>query len=117
MITLKSYYHKKQRPVLDAEELGLPIFVLRSNSNSQIEQVLIEIFNLTEVSDHPSDMERINQLTQNAIEAVRNGKRWVDLPTASARVRRLQHEIIRQAELTSHSYGKEPNRHVRVFRG
>jgi len=116
LITLKSYYRNKQKPVLDAEELGLPVFVLRSNSNTQIEQVLIELFNLAEVSGQQLDLEQINKLTLNAIEAVRNGQRWVDLPTASARVRRLQHEIIRQAELISHSYGKEPNRHVRVFR-
>jgi len=115
LITLKSYYRNKQKPVLDAEELGLPIFVLRTNSNSQIEQVLIELFNLTEVSGNQLDLEQINQQALNAIEAVRNGQHWVDLPSASARVRRLQHELIRQAELVSHSYGKEPNRHVRVF--
>jgi stage III sporulation protein SpoIIIAA len=116
LITLKSYYRNRQKAVLDAEELGLPIFVLRSNSNSQIEQVLIELFNLAEVSGRQLDLEQINQQTHSAIEAVRNGQRWIDLPSASARVRRLQHELIRQAELVSHSYGKEPNRHVRVFR-
>jgi predicted RNA-binding protein Jag len=31
-------------------------------------------------------------------------------------VRRLQHEMARGAELVSHSYGKEPRRHVRIFR-
>jgi len=93
----------------------LPIFVLRSNSNSQIEQVLIELFNLTEVSGDQLDLEQIKQQALNAIEAVRNGQHWVNLPSASARVRRLQHELVRQAELVSHSYGKEPNRHVRVF--
>ena len=116
LITLKSYYRNRQKTVLDAEELGLPIFVLRSNSNSQIEQVLIELFNLAEVSGRQLDLEQINQQTLNAIEEARNGQRWVDLPPASARVRRLQHELVRQAELVSHSYGKEPNRHVRVFR-
>jgi len=116
LITLKSYYRNRQKTVLDAEELGLPIFVLRSNSNSQIEQVLIELFNLAEASGRQLDLEQINQQTLNAIEAVRNGQRWIDLPPASARVRRLQHELVRQAELVSHSYGKEPSRYVRVFR-
>ena len=116
LITIKSYYRNRQKIVLDAEELGLPVFVLRSNSNSQIEQALVELFNLAEVSGQQLDLEQINQQTLNAIEAVRNGQRWVDLPSSSARVRRLQHEIIRQAELVSHSYGKEPNRHIRVFR-
>jgi stage III sporulation protein SpoIIIAA len=116
LLTLKSYYRNRQKPILDAEELGMPIFVLRSNTNSQIEQVLIELFNLTEVSGSQVNLDRINQQTLDAIEAVRNGQRWIDLPAASARVRRLQHELVRQADLISHSYGKEPNRHVRVFR-
>jgi predicted RNA-binding protein Jag len=40
----------------------------------------------------------------------------VDLPPGPSLVRRLQHEMARSAELTSHSYGKEPRRHVRIFR-
>ncbi|MFN2137425.1 MAG: R3H domain-containing nucleic acid-binding protein, partial [Candidatus Promineifilaceae bacterium] len=29
--------------------------------------------------------------------------------------RRYQHQMARQANLVSHSYGKEPRRHVRIF--
>ena len=116
LMTLKSYYRDRQKPVLDAEELGLPIFVLRSNTNSQIEQVLIDLFNLSDVSGREVDLHSINQQTQDAIDAVRNGQRWVDLPSASSKIRRLQHELVRDANLTSHSYGREPNRHVRIFR-
>jgi len=116
LITLKSYYRNRQKPVLDAEELGLPIFVLRSNTNSQIEQVLVDLFNLSETSGRQIDLKSVNQQTQDAIDTVRNGQRWVDLPPASSKIRRLQHELVRDADLTSHSYGHEPNRHVRVFR-
>jgi len=116
LITLKSYYRNRQKTVLDAEEMGLPVFVLRSNSNTQIEQVLVELFNLTERSGDQLDLNEINKKTFSAIEAVRNGQRWVDLPSASSRVRRLQHDLTREANLVSHSYGKEPNRHVRIFR-
>ena len=45
-----------------------------------------------------------------------NGERWVELPPAASSVRRLQHQMARQANLLSHSYGKEPNRRVRIFR-
>jgi len=116
LLTLKSYYRNRQKPVLDAEELGLPIFVLRSNTNSQIEQVLVDLFNLSEISGRQIDLKLVNQQTHQAIESVRNGQRWVDLPPASSKIRRLQHELARDAELTSHSYGREPNRHVRIFR-
>ena len=54
--------------------------------------------------------------TQAAISAVLNGERYVDMPPASPIVRRIQHEMARDAELVSHSYGKEPRRHVRIFR-
>jgi hypothetical protein len=116
LITLKSYYRKRQRPIMNAEERGIPILVLRSNSAVQIEQSLAEIFNLTEASGKNTDLEEINEQTQAAIEMVRNGQRWVDLTPAPPRVRRLQHDLIRDADLISHSYGKDPNRRVRVFR-
>jgi stage III sporulation protein SpoIIIAA len=116
LITLKSYYRNRQKTVLDAEEMGLPVFVLRSNSNTQIEQVLVELFNLAEYSGDQLDLGEINRNTISAIDTVRNGQRWVDLPPASPRVRRLQHDLTREANLVSHSYGKEPNRHVRIFR-
>jgi predicted RNA-binding protein Jag len=38
------------------------------------------------------------------------------LPPASSYVRRLQHQLVQDAKLVSHSYGKEPNRRVRIFR-
>jgi predicted RNA-binding protein Jag len=51
-----------------------------------------------------------------AISAVLNGERWVELQPATSAVRRLQHQMARQANLLSHSYGKEPRRRVRIFR-
>jgi predicted RNA-binding protein Jag len=47
---------------------------------------------------------------------VLNGQRFADLPPASPQIRRLQHEMAREAQLISHSYGKEPNRRVRIYR-
>jgi len=116
MITLKSYYRKHQKPIATAEEQGIPIYVLRSNSVNQIEQAYVELFNLRESPGKHVNLEAISSQTMEAIDAVRNGQRWVDLPPASARIRRIQHELSRQAELVSHSYGKEPNRHVRIFK-
>ena len=119
MITLKSYYRRRQQTILDAEERGIPIYVLRSNSIVQIEQVLVEIFNLHSFSEQAIrslNVDGIQSQTQAAIEAVRNGQRWVDLPPAAPAVRRMQHELARQSDLVSHSYGKEPSRHVRIFR-
>ncbi|HEX9028426.1 MAG TPA: R3H domain-containing nucleic acid-binding protein, partial [Anaerolineales bacterium] len=61
-------------------------------------------------------LDPILQETQAAIDAVMNGERWVELQPAASSVRRLQHQMARDANLLSHSYGKEPRRRVRIFR-
>lgn len=116
LLTLRRYYRERQQPVTEAEQRGLPIFVLRSNTSQQMEQFLVDLFNLSSVSGKPAPKNAVVDQTQAAIQTVLNGERWVDLEPASATIRRLQHEMARQADLVSHSYGKEPNRHVRIFR-
>lgn len=116
LVTLRSYYRNRQRTVVNAEERGMPIYVLRSNTVNQMEQFLGDLFNLSTLQASSGEMDYVRQQTQSAIQAVLNGERWVDLPPGPSLVRRLQHEMARAAELTSHSYGKEPRRHVRIFR-
>ncbi len=116
VVTLRTYYRNREQTVMEAEHRGLPIYVLRANTVAQVEQFLGDLFNLTEMQ-HPRDrMDDVREDTQRAIAAVLNGERWVDLPPGTSLVRRLQHEMARNAELVSHSYGKEPRRHVRIFR-
>jgi stage III sporulation protein SpoIIIAA len=116
LVTLRTYYRNREQTVMEAEHRGMPIYVLRANTVAQVEQFLGDLFNLTE-QQHPRDkMDDVREDTQRAISAVLNGERWVDLPPGTSLVRRLQHEMARNAELISHSYGKEPRRHVRIFR-
>jgi len=116
LITLRSYYRDHQQTIMEAEARGTPIYMLRANTINQIQQFLVDLFNLPGDFTPPNDSEDYTNQTQEAISAVLNGERWVDLPPASANIRRLQHDMARQAELVSHSYGKEPNRRVRIFR-
>ncbi|MCX7609417.1 MAG: AAA family ATPase, partial [Anaerolineales bacterium] len=116
LVTLRAHYRDRLQPVTQAEHRGMPVYVLRSNTLSQMEQFLSDLFNLAEVVPSDAELEQIRQQTQAAIAAVLNGERWVDLPPGPAAVRRLQHEMAREADLLSHSYGKEPRRHVRIFR-
>jgi stage III sporulation protein SpoIIIAA len=116
LVTLRSYYRNRQRPVVDAENRGMPIYVLRSNTINQMQQFMTDLFNLSVEQTEERGLEPAMQSTQAAIDAVLNGERWVELPPASAYIRRLQHELVRQSNLTSHSYGKEPYRRVRIFR-
>jgi hypothetical protein len=117
LVTLKTYYRDRQQTIVEAEHRGMPIYVLRANTVSQMEQFLSDLFNLSaQEQGSSSDLSDVKTQTQQAIAAVLNGERWVDLPPGPSLVRRLQHEMARNAELVSHSYGKEPRRHVRIFR-
>lgn len=116
LVTLRSYYRKRQRAIVDAEQRGMPVYVLRANTVSQMERFLIGLFDLPGAAEEAGSVEEQMRSTQQAINAVLNGERWVELPPASSYVRRLQHELVQQSKLVSHSYGKEPNRRVRIFR-
>lgn len=115
VLTLRTYYRSRQQPIMDAEARGVPIYVLRANTINQIEQSLAEVFNLP-TDSVAANYDEVARQTESAIQAVVNGQKWVDLPPANATVRRIQHEMARNAELISHSYGKDPNRRVRIFR-
>jgi stage III sporulation protein SpoIIIAA len=115
VITLRAYYRSRQQLIQDAEEHGMPIYVLRANTISQMENSLGEMFNISlDLLKNNSDL--YSGQAQAAIEAVLNGQRYVDLPPAPAPMRRVQHELARQSNLISTSLGKDPNRRVRIYR-
>lgn len=114
LVTLKSLYRKRRQLISDAERRRISIYVLRANTNSQIESFLADAFNLEHVaSDDP--FESAIAEAQRAIEMIHSGHQSVDLAPVSPSLRRYQHQMARQANLVSHSYGREPNRHVRIF--
>lgn len=113
VLTLKNYYRRRPQPISDAERRGIPVYVLRANTISQMEGCLADIFGL-EMAD-PDPLALAVSETEEAIRRVLSGQRSADLSPQNSYVRRQQHEMARQANLISHSYGKEPRRHVRIF--
>ncbi len=116
VVTLRTHYRKRPRSIVDAENRGIPIYVLRSNTINQMERFLSGLFNLSSGEPRSRSEASMLEQTEEAIEAVLNGERWVELSPASSYIRRLQHQMARKANLVSHSYGKEPNRRVRIYR-
>ena len=113
LVTLKSYYRKRRRLISDAEKRRTPVYVLRANTVNQMERFLAEALGL---EAPPSDPFKAAQTeVAQAIELVYAGQPSVDLSPVGAALRRYQHQAVRQANLVSHSYGKEPNRRVRIF--
>ena len=100
----------------DAERGGTPIYVLRSNTVGQMEHFLSELFDLGHTPSANHSLDSAMQETQQAIDDILNGSRSIDLAPTSAYIRRLQHQMARQANLLSQSFGKEPRRRVRIYR-
>src|SRR5436190_8900454 len=112
VITLKNYYRRKTPRLRNAESSGIPIYVARSNSTSQIASALASVSELRRApEEHALDEARA------AIDQVANGmKDEVELAPQNAYVRRLQHELAEQASLSSRSTGHEPVRRVQIYR-
>ena len=114
LVTLKSYYRKRRRLINDAEQHNVSVYVLRANTVSQMERFLVEALGL-EAPTSGDPFELAMAETERAIALVQSGQASADLRPAGSAIRRYQHEMVRQANLVSHSYGREPYRHVRVF--
>ncbi len=116
VVTLKNYYRRRPRLIVDAERTGISIYVLRANTITQMEDFLVDMFQLYREEDAEDPFQAAIREAEDAIRRIQSGARSVDLAPQAAYVRRKQHEIARGAQLISHSYGTEPHRRVRIFR-
>jgi hypothetical protein len=114
IVTLKNYYRRRPKLIVDAERRGTPIYVLRANTVSQMENFLMDVFHTEDDSSNDPFGEAMRE-TKEAIMQVRAGAQYVDLMPQAPHVRRKQHEEARRARLESTSYGQEPKRHVRIL--
>ncbi len=111
LITMRSYYRRKPQILRDAEDRGIPIYVIRSNTVSQMEQCLLSM--RSERGQDP--VVSALQEAEEAIGEVMRGQQAADLSPQNAYVRRLQHLLAQRYNLTSRSLGQEPQRRVRIL--
>ena len=116
IVTLKNYYRRRPRLIVDAERRGTPIYVLRANTVTQMENFLQDLF-MTGPSDgrYASFGEAMSE-AEEAILRVQAGEGAVDLSARPQEIRRRQHQMAQQAQLLSRSFGREPRRHVQIHR-
>jgi hypothetical protein len=113
LVTLKSYYRKRRQLIADAERRRTPVYVLRANTAVQMESFLAQALDLEVPPTDPFEAAVVE--AERAIEQVQAGQPGVNLSPVGSAIRRYQHQMARQANLVSHSYGKEPRRYVRIF--
>jgi nucleoside-triphosphatase THEP1 len=113
VLTTKAHYRRRATVLQAAEEQGVPVFVLRRNTPGQIVGFLQQMANGDgEEAAVPFDG---TAEAKKGVERILNGKaETVELQPQSAFIRRIQHRIAEQAELRSHSAGREPHRRVTI---
>ncbi|MFT4038537.1 MAG: R3H domain-containing nucleic acid-binding protein [Thermomicrobiales bacterium] len=131
VLTLKNYYRQKAQPVRDAETRGTPVYVLRSNTSVQMEQLLISLFpgrgeraepaieQFTGVEeDDENDDPVLSAISEaeDAIASVMGGGSAVQLAPQTNRIRQIQHQLAERYAVSSRSRGREPNRRVEISR-
>ncbi len=113
LFTLRTYYRKHPQAIAEAERRGIPVYVLRNNTTTQIEAYLSDVFGVSRESDA---IRMALDEAREGIDQVTTGQRkTVQLAPQQAYVRRMQHELVREANLLSRSSGTEPRRHVTIY--
>ncbi|MEM8672288.1 MAG: R3H domain-containing nucleic acid-binding protein [Cyanobacteria bacterium P01_G01_bin.67] len=119
-------HHSKLRSI--AKDRHLPIYTVKSNTIPQVTRVFRQILNLDDPNvPEPTDLRLFTKAgNDDEIEALEEARlaveqivipkgQPVELLPRSAKVRKMQHELIEHYRLQSDSFGDEPNRRLRIY--
>ncbi|HAH85788.1 MAG TPA: AAA family ATPase, partial [Armatimonadetes bacterium] len=106
VLTLKTHARKEPAKLKEATSQEIPTFVIKSNTYTQIANVVRSIFRLSDFEDE----ELALQEAEEAIERILEGEEAVELSPQTSYVRRLQHQLASENNMLSTSIGAEPNR-------
>jgi stage III sporulation protein SpoIIIAA len=112
LLTLKSQEKRQPKRLREAGTRGVPTHVIKSNTLSQIEGVLREIFG---VEERLSQEEIALREVEEAVSEVMSTVQPVELSPQNSYVRRLQHQLIQRYGLSSESKGTDPFRRVVIY--
>lgn len=119
VIAHKAYSKGGNKILSTANDYRLPIYYIRSNSMAQIQKVVKEALKITDtensVQGYCDEAEKALDETTKAIDEVLKENKDIELKPQNQKIRKLQHELIEQNNLTSESIGEGDNRHVIIF--
>jgi len=128
VIALRSQikHHSKLRNI--AKDRHIPIHTVKSNTIPQITRTFRQILNLDDPSiPEPTDLRLFSKAgNDDEIEALEEARlaveqivipqgQPVELLPRSAKIRKMQHELIEHYRLQSDSFGDDPNRRLRIY--
>jgi stage III sporulation protein SpoIIIAA len=115
LVTSKNYYRRRPQKVKDAEDAHVPVYVLRGNAPPQMRQLLSTLYP-SKAEEATDSFKTALQEAEEAVVQVNGGQKAIELSPQSSYIRRLQHLIAQKSDLSSRSFGKDPNRRVRIYK-
>ena len=121
VIAHKNFAKGGARILSTANDYRLQIFYIKTNSMAQIQKVLKEALDITETSEtlfgYYDDAERAWDEAIAAINKILAGAEHVELTPQNQHIRKLQHELVEQHNMTSKSVGEGSQRHLKIIGG
>ncbi len=121
ILALRSYARTGAKIYSLAEARSIPVYVVKSNSAPQIQRALREALHLDAdalgsiESDIADETEIALEEARQIITRVLDRMEPMELAPRRAYIRRLQHQLVEQHNLTSRSIGDEPSRRLRIL--
>jgi hypothetical protein len=128
VLALRSHLKNHSKLRLLAKTRQIPIHAVKSNSLPQLIRSLQRLLHLdTAGPDEPMDLTLFYRgADEDEIEALEEARlaveqiviprgQPVELLPRSAKVRKMQHELVEHYRLKSTSFGEEPNRRLRIY--
>ncbi len=111
VITLKEQLQNRAFKFEELRRRHIPIHLSRSNTVTQLQLLLKQYFQLTNLSDKELAMREV----EFAAKRVQKSPRDLDLTPQDSDIRKLQHDYLESQGLRSRSFGPEPHRFVRIL--
>lgn len=106
-----------------ARDYRLQVYYIKTNSMAQIQKVMKEALGITDTDStetlqgYYDDAERALDEAKNAINKILSGAENIELQPQNQRIRKMQHELVEQHNLSSQSIGEGENRHLKIVGG
>lgn len=123
VIALKSDARPGSKILKLAQDYEVPVYYAKANTMPQIQRALREALdadvgefaNQLVKSAFEDETDLALKEVKEAIDEALGGQKAVELAPRRSYIRRLQHEMVEQHQLTSVSVGDEPNRRLKIL--
>lgn len=121
VIAHKNFAKGGAKVLSTAHDYRIQVFYVKTNSMAQIQKVMKEALGVQDASEtlqgYYDEAERALDEAKAAIAKILEGEEHIELTPQNQKIRKLQHELIEQHNLSSQSVGEGEQRHLKIVGG